>query len=144
MSTAIIETRVTCATCDFISSNGTAECSPCYGKRTGTIYDLGTGEWSLPAAIRARYEEESRRPGKFTGEPGYVPYFYDQALNGFGGEWECHCSELGEEEVSLGCECDSHWETFTVSAGDVLIFPELAGRASIRLYVASSGFVSED
>lgn len=122
-------------------------------QRTGTVYDLGTGEYSLPEAIRARYEEEVRGLGKFEGQAPHVPYYYVLSTHGWGGESECHCSEECDCDDGscaaccadeYGCECDSHWETFAVSAEDVLIFPELTGRATVRIYFASSGFVSED
>lgn len=33
--------------------------------------------------IRKDCQDTVRRPGKFEGCPSYVPYFYDQMLNGF-------------------------------------------------------------
>ena len=85
MSTVILEDRIICRTCGMYSSNGRAECGPCYGQRTGTLYDLGIGEYSLPAAIRTRYAEETAHLGKFEGEAPHVPYYYELALHGCGG-----------------------------------------------------------
>lgn len=66
-----------------------------------------------------------RSPGKFEGEPIYVPYFWDMYLIGFSDE------------------DDGDVITFHVCSDDVTEFPELAGRDSVRLYQRDDGFVCE-
>jgi hypothetical protein len=80
---------------------------------------------ALNADTRRRYEEAVKGPGKFEGEPAYVPYFYDQANEG-----------MADEDVG-------DWFSFAVRPGDVLIFPELAGRGHVYLCERDDGFVSE-
>lgn len=70
-----------------------------------------------------------RSPGKFEGEMIYVPYFYDQSLDGGGDILSCS-------------ECHSfHAERFTVWASECEDFPELEGIEYITLIEDSSGFV---
>lgn len=64
-----------------------------------------------------------QNPGKFEGEPAYVPYYWDLAMDG------C-ADEVGEVLV------------FHLDASDVAIWPELASVASIHLAADSNGFVS--
>lgn len=65
-----------------------------------------------------------RNPGKFEGEPLYVPYFYDFYLEG-GGEAE-------EEDGGY---------RITIEAQDIQAFPALAGFTTICLYEDDAGFV---
>lgn len=66
-------------------------------------------------------------PGKFEGEPLYVPYFYDAFLDGFA-EFE------GDE--------DDEYMTFDITDEDVELWPELKGWSRILLFERSDGFVS--
>lgn len=87
-----------------------------------------TVSYPLPkhAEMRAKYHEETRRPGKFEGEPAYTPYFYE------------HMMEGGGEMLRNGDE------RFHVTAEDRDIFPELKGKRNVTLHVRDDGFVVAD
>ena len=65
------------------------------------------------------------RPGKFEGESRYVPYFWEQYMNG--------CADRDNGTV-LG---------FDITAEDREIFPELKGRRTVNLIETDQGFVCE-
>lgn len=114
-----------------------------------TVYDHQTNAQVEVDVLRARYEEETQGLGKFEGQAPWVPYLYELSLHGCGGECECHCDQMTDEEreeagEDFECCCDSSWETFSVDEADRLLFPELAGVSSVRLFYSSSGFVIED
>lgn len=84
------------------------------------------------AANYRHYMDIVKRPGKFEGEAPYVPYFYDQAMEGFGGE----ILEGGEDGgYSV--------EKFKVSKEDIAIFPELKNKKYVKLIYREDGFVVE-
>lgn len=64
-----------------------------------------------------------RSPGKFEGEPIYVPYFWDKGLEG--------CADYDSGPV-FGFEVDT---------SDLELFPELEGITVIALEESDSGFV---
>ena len=64
-------------------------------------------------------------PGKFEGEMLYVPYFWEQYIDG------------GADED------DGDIISFTVTEDDVREFPELEGTSVVRLVVNDQGFVME-
>lgn len=69
------------------------------------------------------YEDAVSRPGRFEGEPRWVPYFYDQATGG--------CADgFGEE-----------YDWFRIGQEDINIFPELHGHKSVILTYSDDGFV---
>lgn len=75
---------------------------------------------------RAECAERVRGPGKFEGEQIYVPYFYDQYLDG--GADEDHGRTL----------------QFNVTDEDRTIFPdELSGVNVVYIYERDDGFVCE-
>ena len=65
-----------------------------------------------------------KSPGKFEGEPIYVPYFWQVYLDGFG-------EEMGD------------YVLFDVEPSDVVEFPELNGKSTIKLMENDQGFVME-
>lgn len=71
----------------------------------------------------AYYEAMVSRPGKFEGEPRWVPYFYGQMLDG--------CSS----------ECGEDWDSFDIEAEEYKLFPELQGHKVVLLTYCDSGFV---
>lgn len=73
-------------------------------------------------------------PGKFEGEPLFVPYFYDIAMNGFG------VAIYGGGEDGL--ELDGEW--FAIEDGDREAFPELENARFVVLWYSSDGFVSHE
>ena len=73
--------------------------------------------------IRAQYEADVRRPGKFKGEAPWVPYFWDR--------------------LDESCEDGDSWAGWEVSAEDVSIWPELESVEMIYLHETDSGFVIE-
>lgn len=78
------------------------------------------------AEIEQQYKVVDGRiqsPGKFEGEPLYVPYFWDAYLDGWADE---------DDGIAL-------W--FNVTLGDVEEFPELAGAERVGLYCSEDGFV---
>jgi hypothetical protein len=68
------------------------------------------------------------RPGKFEGEPTFVPYFWDAILEGSGDE---------DFEVD-GCM----WTSLAVNPEDVARFPELHNIKLVALSEDSQGFVT--
>ena len=64
-----------------------------------------------------------RDPGKFEGEPQYVPYFWERGL------W-------GEAD-----EDDGEAYIFELTAEDRTMFPELEGSTRLRLWASDQGFV---
>lgn len=74
---------------------------------------------------KAEYEALVLRPGKFESEASYVPYFWDQFLEG------------------MADEDDGERLTFKVSAEDIAMFPNLMGREAVHLIETDSGFVIE-
>ena len=64
-------------------------------------------------------------PGKFEGEPRYVPYFWDAFLNG--------CADEDDGEILR----------FYVSPEDAKEFPELIGCAYVELCENDQGFVMD-
>ena len=79
----------------------------------------------LDMKTRAEWLAETQHPGKFQGCAAYVPYFWEQFLDG--------CADRDDGEV-LG---------FNVTAIDKKLFPELARRRTVNLYETSAGFVCE-
>jgi hypothetical protein len=65
-----------------------------------------------------------RSPGKFEGEPIYVPYFWEVYLEGFG-------EEMGD------------YVLFDVEPSDIVEFPELKGKTMVKLTENDQGFVME-
>jgi hypothetical protein len=63
-------------------------------------------------------------PGKFEGEPVYVPVFWDRGLDG--------CADLDESGVYA----------FEVTNEDVTDFPELEGVNTLALEESETGFVN--
>jgi hypothetical protein len=76
----------------------------------------------------ADYEDMARGPGKFEGEPRYVPYF-----------WEMDSSAYEME----GDEFEGYTFTYEVTADDIALFPELKDRKSVSLIEREDGFVIE-
>jgi hypothetical protein len=72
---------------------------------------------------RAEYEDMVSHPGKFEGEPGYVPYFWDIYLDG----------GFGDD--------DGEWLTFEIQEDDIKIWPELIGYREIQICESDNGFV---
>jgi|SRR5208282_680668 len=72
--------------------------------------------------VREKYKAMTRHPGKFEGEAAYVPYFYEQFLDGLG-------EQRGDGTL------------FHVTAQDRDVFPELKGRRTIRIRESDDGFV---
>jgi hypothetical protein len=64
-------------------------------------------------------------PGKFEGEPAYVPYYWDVYLDG----------GAGRDNVDL--------LGFDVTAEDKALFPELKHRLAVTLRETDQGFVVE-
>ena len=83
--------------------------------------------------LRAQLEQYQIRdgliasPGKFEGEPLYVPFLWDAIMNG-GGEPVGTCKNDNAEQVSI----DTH---------DQRIFPELQGVQAVILWEDDQGFV---
>ena len=73
------------------------------------------------------YEAEVSVPGKFEGEHGYVPYFYDLYLSGL-------FSDINERDNLV---------IFNVTEEDTELFPELLYRENVTLVFHSGGFVNE-
>lgn len=66
-----------------------------------------------------------RSPGKFEGEMLYMPYFYDEYLNGM--------ADVIEDDLI----------TFYVDDADLKEFPELENQNRVCFYVNDDGFVTE-
>lgn len=78
------------------------------------------------AEILAQYDVRTGRivsPGKFAGEPVWVPYFWELLLDGEGEEQE------------------DGWIDFGIEPEDIEEFPELAGAEKIGIYEREDGFV---
>ncbi len=84
------------------------------------------------AARRAEYEAMVKRPGKFEGEPCWVPYYYELLLDGDG---ECHCTC---PEDSDSCDCPT---VFSVDEQERALFPELTDVWQVTVWEDSQGFV---
>ncbi len=69
------------------------------------------------------------RPGKFEGCSTYVPYFWEEFLEGF-----------ADEEYD---DDDKHVLSFNVGETDKSIFPELKRKKKVRLVEDDQGFVWE-
>ena len=74
---------------------------------------------------RKEYEQVIKHPGKFEGQPVYVPYFWEVYLDGRADH---------DDDTVL---------SFNVIAEDKAIFPELKRRKTVRLMEDSQGFVIE-
>jgi len=72
------------------------------------------------------YEEIVKQPGKFEGQPRFIPYFYNLML---GGE--------GTTATELVTEIE-------ITSEDVKLFPELKGYDKVVLYVDNDRFVYGD
>ena len=85
---------------------------------------------SARAAVLAQFTVDEhgriRNPGKFEGEPLFVPHFWDVFLDG-GADWE------NEDDV-IG---------FVVTPEDRAEFPELGAQAEVTLFQRDDGFVVE-
>ena len=69
------------------------------------------------------YREMVKGPGKFEGEQPYVPYFYEQWMDG----WM-------EDDYEGGCQ-------FTPSPDDIAMWPELVDVTQIHISEDHNGFV---
>lgn len=78
-----------------------------------------------PAQKRRLYSDMTRRRGRFEGERRYVPYFWEQYLEG------------GADDD------DGKVLTFRIIDEDRSLFPELKGRQTVRLCQMDTGFVLE-
>lgn len=74
---------------------------------------------------RDEYLEDVKGPGKFQGQPAYVPYFWDVFLDG--GADRDNGKILG----------------FDVNADDKTLFPELKKRRTVNIVEDENGFVFE-
>lgn len=74
---------------------------------------------------RRGYEDDVRRPGKFEGEPAYVPYLWERVLNGDG-----ELDDEDEQVTSVG-----------IDEEDRLMFPDLKAYERVALRETDSGFV---
>jgi hypothetical protein len=84
-------------------------------------------------SLRQTYDEQVIGPGKFEGEPPWVPYFYESWNEGH------VVGAFGDSDFGL-------YAAFYVDHDDMILFPELATRFGTRaVYLAESsdGFVSE-
>lgn len=74
---------------------------------------------------REECEAAVKGPGKFEGEPVYVPFFWDAYLNGMADR---------DDGTVLG---------FDITAEDKVLFPELKRRRTVKLLETEQGFVVE-
>lgn len=72
--------------------------------------------------------ERIARPGKFEGEPTFVPYFWDAILEG-----------SGDEDFDIDGRT---WTVLEVNSEDVTMFPELLNIKRVALSEDSQGFVT--
>ena len=72
--------------------------------------------------IVKHYEEMVKQPGKFEGQPRFIPYFYDLVLDG-------------------GGYIDDTTAEIEITSEDVKLFPELKGYDKVVLYEDNDGFV---
>jgi hypothetical protein len=77
---------------------------------------------------REYWEEYGSGPGKFEGEPSYVPYYWDKTMDG------------SEDDTIY--DGDTPVSVFIVSTEDINIFPELKGTYSVLLWEDDYGFVN--
>lgn len=71
-------------------------------------------------------------PGKFEGEPLYVPYFWDMGING------------SYERIEIDETDGKAWLTYFVYNTDIDEFPELHGVSVVYLHGTEQGFISSD
>lgn len=85
---------------------------------------------SARAAVLAQFTVDEhgriRNPGKFEGEPLFVPHFWDVFMDG------CHDDEAEDGAV-----------IFFVTDEDRAEFPELGTQAKVTLFQRDDGFVVE-
>jgi hypothetical protein len=74
---------------------------------------------------KAFYQDIVSHPGKFEGENAYIPFYWNEYLNG--------CADDDDGEIL----------TFNVEQGDKVIFPELEGIEQVKLMETDQGFVIE-
>ena len=74
----------------------------------------------------SEYEDRVSRPGKFEGESGYVPYYWENGM--------------ADDEIYSG---DTPIWVFKVTPEDRAMFPELGRRKVIKLWESNDGFVQE-
>lgn len=97
----------------------------------------------------AECEDAVSRPGKFEGQPAYVPYFWESSLHGCGPEPIYPDAPDEDEEEDYNpfdddeCYMGPAVYPFVVDADDAYLFPELAIGQTVYLYESDSGFVSE-
>lgn len=78
---------------------------------------------------RAYYEKMTKSPGKFEGEPAYVPYFYELVMDG------------GSDEALTDGESVTY-DVFKITDEDKTMFPELLGVGHyVILHYTNDGFV---
>jgi hypothetical protein len=77
---------------------------------------------------RKPYDEDVSHPGKFQGEPAYVPFYWEMTLEGF-------ASEELDDNGQL-------WSIFFPSDEDRAIFPEIGDAYAIALWEDDFGFVN--
>jgi hypothetical protein len=97
------------------------------------------------AEILSGYKIENGRivsPGKFEGDPVWVPYFWDLALEGMGTESSLYHESESDDDTGPMVN------TFMVQSGDVHLFPELAALSSdaiaISVWEDDNGFVRHE
>lgn len=84
---------------------------------------------SVDASDRKQWEEAVAGPGKFEGEPAYVPYFYEFGLN-------TQCDYEAYDAL------ETYYQAFKVRENDTSIFPELVGTYAVVLWESDNGFVN--
>ena len=84
---------------------------------------------SIINPVLQHYYDAVKRPGKFEYEQPYVPYFWDQGLEGG------YDDVLGEEMPYIFA--------FRVTPDDTDLFPKLKGKDAVYLYEDEQGFVQE-
>lgn len=82
-------------------------------------------------------------PGKFQGEPLYVPYFYEHIMDGSGNEVFDTCEHEDHSEDECDCmDLNLLYTEFDITDDDIREFPELQGYSQIRIGVTEIGFVT--
>ena len=76
---------------------------------------------------RDEYVNIVSHPGKFEGEPAWVPYFWDLTMDG------------GADDVDDDNGTDIY--IFTIQEDDIAVFPELAGMSYVEVWETDQGFV---
>jgi hypothetical protein len=79
-----------------------------------------------------------REPGKFEGEPRWVPYFWEMILNGDGEDFYTDAIEVGPEEWEPSGTLVTY---FKVDSDDREEYPELEDVDDVWLWENSQGFV---